>query len=197
MPLRTYESPSPTIPLQTLGSWSRQSGLCPCCMEGLPAVWCSSSSPRLTQRLLRPGQDSLSPPLVWRQDSGCQGSGLKAQPGSSCTQSQTTCLPALVLLSLLLKHGAPGKVLLFRLSDRPVSLSSVRDDAGPVTEAGPFLLWRKPGRTVSLPTPELTQALSCMVASPCLPLCTDSPSLAAASTGPTCPLKHSERPPAA
>lgn len=47
-----------------------------------------------------------------------------------------SCLPALVPLNLLLKHGAPGKILLFRLNDRPVSLSSVRDGAGPVTEAG-------------------------------------------------------------
>lgn len=85
-------------------------------------------------------------------------------------------------------------MVLFRLNDRPGSLSSVRDGTGPVTEAGALhrnLLWRKPGRVISTPIPELTQAPPCMVA----PLGTDIPSLAAASTGPTHPLNHYERPP--
>lgn len=56
------------------------------------------------------------------------------------------------------------------------------------------LLWRERGRVVSTPTPELTQALPCVLASPCPPLGTDSPSLAAASPGPSQPLNHHERP---
>lgn len=73
-------------------------------------------------------------------------------PGSSCTQSQASCLLALALLTLLLKHGAPGKVCLLRLNDRPGSLSSVRDGAGPIPEAGALLqslLWTKPGEAAS------------------------------------------------
>lgn len=115
-------------------------------------------------------------------------------------QSQAALLPALVLLTLALKHGAPGKVLLLGLNNRPSSLSSIRGGAGPITEAGALpqsLLWRKPGRAVSTPIPELIQALSCMVASPRPPLGTDIPFLAVASSGPTLPLHHCERLPAA
>lgn len=107
-------------------------------------------------------------------------------PGASCTQSQASCLLALALLTLLLKHGAPGKVCLLRLNDRPGSLSSVRDGAGPIRGRGitaeSFMDKTRRGSFYSNLKAHSGTVLYGGFSMPSVG--TDSPSLAAASSGP-------------